>query len=113
MPKFAANLTVLFTELDFPDRFQAAAAAGFPAVECLFPYVRGKAELADWLAAAGLEQVLINMPAGDWAAGERGLTCLPGRREEYRDGISRAIDYATALDCPNIHSVAGLAPDGG
>ena len=113
MPKFAANLTFLFTELDFPARFQAAADAGFPAVEYLFPYVRGKEELTDCLQAAGLTQALINMPGGDWDNGERGLTCLPGREGEFQDGIGRAIEYARALKCRNIHAVAGLAPDGG
>jgi 2-dehydrotetronate isomerase len=113
MPKFAANLTMLFTEMEFPARFAAAAEAGFKGVESLFPYVRGTGELSDCLGAADLELVLINMPAGDWEGGERGLTCLPDRRQEYRDGIGRAIEYAQALGCPNIHSVAGLAPEGG
>ncbi len=113
MPKFAANLTMLFTEMDFPARFAAAAEAGFKGVESLFPYVRSTEEMSDCLGAADLELVLINMPAGDWANGERGLTCLPGRRQEYREGMGRAIEYARALGCGNIHSVAGLAPEGG
>ena len=113
MPKFAANLTTLFTEIEFPERFAAAAEAGFKAVECLFPYTSSTGQLADLLGGTGLEMVLINMPAGDWAQGERGLTCLPGRGGEYRDGIARAIEYAQALGCRNIHSVAGLAPDDG
>ena len=113
MPKFAANLTFLFTELDFPARFQAAADAGFPAVEYLFPFVREKQELVDCLRSAGLTQALLNMPGGDWENGERGLTCLPGREAEFQDGIGRAVDYALALECPTIHAVAGLAPAGG
>ncbi len=113
MPKFAANLSFLFTELDFPARFQAAADAGFPAVEYLFAYVREKEELSDCLRAAGLHQALLNMPAGDWENGERGLACLPDRRGEFRDSFARAIDYAQALDCANVHAVAGLAPAGG
>jgi hydroxypyruvate isomerase len=113
MPKFAANLTMLFTELAFPDRFQAAADAGFKGVEYLFPYVRSKEDLAEWLGAAGLTQALINMPAGDWENGERGTTCLPGREGEFRDGIATAIDYAATLGCRNIHAVAGLAPADG
>jgi hydroxypyruvate isomerase len=113
MPKFAANLAMLFTELDYPDRFAAAAQAGFKAVESLIPYVQSTADTRGWLDAASLEMVLINMPAGDWANGERGLTCLPDRKGEYRDGIGQAIEYAQALGCTNIHSVAGLAPDEG
>lgn len=113
MPKFAANLTFLFTELAFPDRFRAAAEAGFKGVEYLFPYVRHKEQLAEWLTDAGLAQVLINMPAGDWEAGERGLTCLPDRKGEFQEGIGRAIEYAQALNCPRIHLVAGLAPSAG
>ncbi|MDE0941966.1 MAG: hydroxypyruvate isomerase family protein [Alphaproteobacteria bacterium] len=110
MPKFAANLTMLFTELEFPERFAAAADAGFKGVESLFPYVRSKDDIADWLAAAGLEMVLINMPAGDWENGERGITCLPDRRAEFRDGVGKAIEYAQAINCRNVHAVAGLAP---
>lgn len=110
MPKLAANLSFLFTELEFPERFAAAAEAGFRGVEYLFPYVRTAADLRDWLNAAGLQQVLLNMPAGDWENGERGLTCLPGREGEFEDGIGRAIDYARLLECRNVHVVAGLAP---
>lgn len=110
MPKIAANLTFLFTELPFPERFQAAAAAGFKGVEYLFPYVYRKEELKDWLAEARLKQVLLNMPAGDWENGERGLCCLPDRKGEFREGVDRAIEYARLLDCSNVHIVAGLAP---
>ena len=113
MPKFAANLTVLFTEMPDPERYAAAAEAGFKGVESLFPYVHGAADLKEWLAAGDLERVLINRPAGDWAGGERGLTCLPDRRQEYRDGIGLAVEYAQALGCDKIHSVAGLAPGAG
>jgi hydroxypyruvate isomerase len=113
MPKFAANLTLMFTEHDYPDRFAAAARAGFAGVESLLPYAESAGDTRAWLDANSLEMVLINMPAGDWSNGERGLTCLPDRKGEYRDGIGRAIEYAQALDCRNIHSVAGLAPDPG
>ncbi len=113
MPKFAANLTVLFTEMPDKERYAAAAKAGFKGVESLFPYVHGAADLKDWLGANGLEMVLINAPAGDWSNGERGLTCLPDRKTEFRDGIGQAIEYALALGCPRIHAVAGLAPEGG
>ena len=112
MPKFAANLTMMFTELAFLDRFAAASAAGFEAVEFLFPYGFDKHHLADLLAAQGLTQVLHNLPAGDWDAGERGIACLPGRTSEFRDGVGRAIDYATALKCPQVNCLAGKAPDG-
>jgi hydroxypyruvate isomerase len=113
MPKFAANLTMLFNEVAFPDRFKAAADCGFEAIEYLFPYARSKQDLALWQAEHGLSLVLINMPGGDWEGGERGLTCLPGRTGEFEDAIARAIDYARALDCPTIHAVAGLAPPAG
>src|SRR5258708_18720110 len=112
MPKFAANLTMMFTELAFLDRFAAASAAGCEAVEFLFPYGFDKHHLADLLAAQGLVQVLHNLPAGDWDAGERGIACLPGRTSEFRDGVGRAIDYATALKCPQVNCLAGKAPDG-
>ncbi len=110
MPKIAANLTMLFSEVPFPERFQAAAKVGFKGVEYLFPYVRDKADLKNWLDDAGLEQVLINMPAGDWENGERGTCCLPDRRDEFRRGVAQAIDYALHLGCPRIHIVAGLLP---
>jgi len=112
MPKFAANLSMLYTEHAFLDRFAAAAADGFTAVEYLFPYEHAAADLAARLRANGLQQVLFNAPPGDWAKGERGTACLPGREAEFRDGVARAIDYARALDCPRIHLMAGLAPDG-
>ena len=110
MPRIAANLTMLFTEVPFPERFAAAAKAGFKAVEHLFPYEHDKADLKAWLDENALEQVLINMPAGDWQNGERGTCCLPGREAEFQDGIGQAIAYAKALDCPRVHVVAGLVP---
>ncbi len=112
MPRFAANLSMLYTEHGFLDRFAAAAADGFKAVEYLFPYEYPVAELAARLQANGLQQVLFNAPPGDWSKGERGTACLPGREAEFRDGALRAIEYARALDCPRIHLMAGLAPQG-
>lgn len=112
MPKFAANLTMMFTELPFLDRFAAAAAAGFEAVEFLFPYDFEKQQIADLLAANHLTLVLHNLPAGDWAAGERGIGCHPARVEEFRAGVDRAIDYATALQCSRINCLAGILPAG-
>ena len=112
MPKFAANLSMLFGEHDFLDRFQAAAEAGFEGVEYLFPYAYEKDALAERLSTHGLTQVLFNMPPGDWDAGERGLACLPDRRGEFQDGVGEAIAYAKALDCKMLHSMAGLAPEG-
>jgi len=113
MPRFAANLTMLWNELDFLDRFEAAARAGFDAVEFLFPYPYPAAELRARLDRHKLQLVLHNLPAGDWAGGERGIACLPDRKGEFRDGIGKAIDYAKTLACPKIHLVAGLAPAGG
>lgn len=108
MPRLAANLSMMFNECPFLERFAAAAAAGFTAVEYLFPYEHPAAELRSRLDAAGLRQVLFNAPPGDWAKGERGLASLPGRQDEFRDGILRALDYATALDCPLVHVMAGI-----
>jgi hydroxypyruvate isomerase len=110
MPKFAANLTMLFNELDFSDRFAAAAKAGFKGVEYLFPYAYRKEQLAELLARHGLVQVLHNLPAGDWAKGERGIACLPDRTDEFRAGVRQAIDYATALGCQQVNCLAGIAP---
>ena len=112
MPKFAANLTMMYNEVDFLDRFAAAAGAGFKGVEYLFPYDFSRDELAGRLAGNGLEQVLHNLPAGDWGAGERGIGCLPERVGEFQDGVGRAIDYARALGCPRVNCLAGIAPDG-
>ncbi|MEQ4541380.1 MAG: 2-oxo-tetronate isomerase [Billgrantia sp.] len=112
MIRLAANLSMLFTEHDFLDRFRAASAAGFNGVEYLFPYVYAPEELAAALREAGVEQVLFNMPPGDWEAGERGLASLPGREAEFRDGVVEALRYAEALSCPRVHAMAGLLPVG-
>ena len=112
MPRFAANLSMLYNDVDFLDRFAAAASDGFKAVEYLFPYAYPAQELAQRLQANGLQQVLFNAPPGNWDAGERGLACLPGREAEFREGIAKAVDYAQALQCPRIHVMAGLVPQG-
>jgi hydroxypyruvate isomerase len=112
MPRFAANLSLMYGEHTFLDRFAAAAADGFRAVEYLFPYAHPAAEVAERLRAARLRQVLFNAPPGDWDAGERGLACLPGREAEFRAGFEQALGYAAALDCPRLHVMAGLAPAG-
>ncbi|MGB2815400.1 MAG: hydroxypyruvate isomerase [Dehalococcoidales bacterium] len=110
MPKFSANLSMLFTEVGFGDRFESAAKAGFKAVECQFPYELPKEEIAAKLDKLGLEFVLHNIPAGSWAAGERGIACLPGRESEFKDGVGKAIEYAKALKCPRINCLVGLTP---
>jgi hydroxypyruvate isomerase len=110
MPRFAANLTMLFGEKPFLDRFAAAKAAGFAGVEYLFPYEFDKADLRERLDEHGLTQVLHNLPAGNWAAGERGIAVLPDRIDEFRDGVARAIDYAKALDCRQLNCLVGIAP---
>ncbi|MEH2510340.1 hydroxypyruvate isomerase [Nitrobacteraceae bacterium AZCC 1564] len=112
MLKFAANLTMLFNELPFLDRFAAAKAAGFSGVEYLFPYEFDKAVLAERLQQHGLTQVLHNLPAGNWSAGERGIAILPDRVKEFRDGVKHAIDYAKALDCRQLNCLVGIAPEG-
>nr|MDP2191039.1 hydroxypyruvate isomerase [Rhodoferax sp.] len=112
MPKFAANLTMLFNEQPFMDRFAAASKAGFKAVEYLFPYAFDKTALAQALRDNGLQQVLHNLPAGDWDAGERGIACHPDRVQEFRDGVGRAIEYAQALGCPQVNCLAGKLPAG-
>ncbi len=111
MPRFAANLTMLFTELPFPERFAAAADAGFKGVEYLFPYAWPKDMLVASLREHGLVQVLHNLPAGDWDAGERGIACLPDRVDAFRDGVGQAIEYATALGCPTVNCLAGIRPE--
>ncbi|MHA1598703.1 MAG: hydroxypyruvate isomerase family protein [Alphaproteobacteria bacterium] len=108
MPKFAANLSWLFTELDFSDRFAAAAGAGFRGVECLFPYEQDAGDVAGFLADNDLQMVLINAPAGDWQMGARGLGSLPGREDDFRASISHAIDYAGRIGCRRLHVMAGI-----
>jgi hydroxypyruvate isomerase len=110
MPKFAANLTMLFNEVEFLDRFALAAKAGFKGVEFLFPYAYSVDEIAKGLSDSGTKLVLHNLPAGNWAAGERGIACLPGREEEFRSGVDQAIQYATALRCPRVNCLAGIEP---
>jgi hydroxypyruvate isomerase len=112
MPKFSANLSFLYPDLAFLDRFAAAAGDGFPAVEYLGPYNHTPQEVADTLAANGLEQALFNLPFGDWAGGERGIGCLPGRVDAFRESVATAIRYAKALNCPKVNCLAGLAPAG-
>ncbi|MBU6498861.1 MAG: hydroxypyruvate isomerase family protein [Rhodospirillales bacterium] len=112
MPRLAANLSMMFNEVPFLDRFDAAARAGFTAVEFLFPYEYPAAELKKRLAANGLAQVLFTMPPGDWAGGERGTASLPGREREFREGVARALDYAAALECKLVHVMAGIPPAG-
>src|SRR5260221_2019204 len=112
MPKFNANLTMLFNEVDFLDRFKAAKDAGFTGVEYLFPYPYPKDDIAERLEANGLTQVLHNLPAGDWAKGERGIACLPDRVGEFQDGVGKAIEYAQELQCRQVNCLAGIAPAG-
>jgi hydroxypyruvate isomerase len=112
MPKFAANLSMMFTELPFLDRFAAAAKAGFKGVEFLFPYEFPASELASRLKDNGLSLVLFNLPPGDFAKGERGLAALPGREVEFDAAVARALEYAQALACPRLHVMAGLVHQG-
>ncbi|UUX96590.1 2-oxo-tetronate isomerase [Aquabacterium sp. J223] len=110
MPRFAANLTLLYNEHGFLDRVAAAAHDGFAAVECLFPYAWPAQAIAERLAAHRLQTVLFNAPPGDWDAGERGLACLPGREAEFDAGIAQALAYAAVLGCPRLHVMAGRLP---
>ena len=122
MPKFAANLSMMYPEVAFLERFEAAAQDGFKAVEYLFPYAYSPAELAVRLKSNGLQQVLFNAPPGGldaasiaqaWdQAGDRGTACIPGRQAEFQAGVLLALDYAAALACPRIHLMAGLIPPG-
>jgi hydroxypyruvate isomerase len=112
MPKFAANLSMMFQEVPFLDRFARAAAAGFAGVEFLFPYEHPKAEIAKRLGEHALTQALFNLPPGDFAKGERGIASLPGREAEFRDGVALALDYAAATGCRMLHCMAGLLPEG-
>ena len=110
MPRFAANLSMMFNEVPFLDRFAAARKAGFEGVEFLFPYDFSTSELRTRLVGEGLTQALFNMPPGNWGAGERGLASLPGRQSEFREGVKKALDYAAALDCRHVHCMAGIVP---
>ena len=110
MPRFAANLTMMFNEVDFLDRFSAAANAGFEGVEYLFPYDYPADRLGEELSKNGLVQVLHNLPAGDWDGGDRGIACDPARVGEFQDGVGIAIEYATALGCPQVNCLAGITP---
>ncbi|MDP1691935.1 MAG: hydroxypyruvate isomerase family protein [Burkholderiaceae bacterium] len=112
MLRFAANLSMLYNEHAFVDRFAAAAADGFSAVEYLFPYAFAASDLAARLRDHSLEQVLFNAPPGDWDHGERGTACLPGREDEFKRSIDQALGYAATLRCPRVHVMAGLAPPG-
>ncbi|MDN5874793.1 MAG: TIM barrel protein, partial [Sinobacteraceae bacterium] len=112
MPKLAANISLMFTELPFLERIGAARKAGFHAVEFLFPYEHAASEIAGRLADNQLKNVLFNLPPGDWAAGERGIAALPGRSDEFRRSVATAIAYAQALGTPNVHAMAGFVPAG-
>ena len=112
MPRFCANLTMMFNEHPFLERFAAASKAGFTAVEFLFPFDHPAAEIRARLDGHGLEQILFNMPPGDWSLGERGLASLPGRVAEFRDSVKRALDYATVFGTKRLHCMAGLVPAG-
>ena len=110
MPRLAANLSMMFNEVDFMDRFAASAEAGFKGVEYLFPYDYDKDDLRATLDKHELVQVLHNLPAGDWDSGERGIACHPDRVSEFQDGVGRAIEYATTLGCDQLNCLAGVAP---
>ena len=110
MPKFAANLTMLFNEVPFLDRFEKAHQAGFKAVEFLFPYAFSAVEIKQQLERHQLNLVLHNLPAGDWDAGERGIACLPDRKKEFREGVSKAVEYANTLGVKQLNCLAGKAP---
>ncbi|CAG1015995.1 MAG: hydroxypyruvate isomerase [Rhizobiaceae bacterium] len=112
MPRFSANLSMLFCEHDFLDRFAAAARAGFTAVEYIGPYEHEPETIAARLRRNGLEQALFNLPLGEWAAGERGIAVLPDRIDEFRAGVDVTIRYAAALGCAQVNCIAGVAPAG-
>jgi 2-dehydrotetronate isomerase len=112
MPNFAANLTMMYQEVEFIERFGLAAADGFDYVEFLFPYTYPAQTIVDQLMHHGLKHVLFNFPAGDWQAGERGISILADRQKEFDNNLSVAIEYAQALDCPSIHLMAGILPEG-
>lgn len=112
MPDFCANLTMLFNEVSFMERFERAYASGFKAVECLFPYDWDKQSLAEKLQKYHLRQVLFNLPAGTWAVGERGIACMPDRVTEFQQGVGNAIEYAKALGCTQLNCLTGIRPPG-
>ncbi len=112
MPKFASNLTMMFNEVDFLDRFREATNAGFNAVEFLSPYEHPKEQVAERLRINGLVTALFNFPVGDWDAGERGIACLPDRVGEFQDSVGTAIEYAKALGCKQMNCLSGIAPAG-
>ncbi len=112
MPRFAANLSFLYQEAPFLERFKRAAEDGFGAVEYVSPYEFDKYVVAEALRDAGIEQALFNLPAGNWASGERGIACLPERVDEFKAGVDKAIEYARALDGSMLNCLAGLAPEG-
>ncbi len=111
MPRFAANLSMMFNEVPFLDRFSAAADAGFSGVEYLFPYKHEAGTIGQKLRQNNLENVLFNMPPGDWAAGERGIAGIPGREAEFRRGVAKALDYAEELGVARVHAMAGISPE--
>lgn len=110
MPRFAANLSMMYQEIDFLDRFTAAARDGFEAVEYLFPYEYAPQDIAARLQSNQLTQALFNLPPGDWAKGERGMACLPGREAEFAQSVQTALPYALATGCRKLHAMAGLLP---
>jgi hydroxypyruvate isomerase len=110
MPRFAANLTMMFAEVPFLDRFAAAAKAGFRAVEFQFPYAFAARDIKQRLDDNGLTAILHNFPAGDWAAGERGLSALPSRVDDFREGVATAIEYATQLGVERLNCLSGIPP---
>ena len=112
MLKFSANLSTMFKEVDFLTRFERASRAGFKGVEYLFPYEWEKEELVEELNKHGLEQVLYDLPIGDWASGEFGIACLPGREKEFQEGVGLAINYAKALRCSRLNCIIGITPKG-
>jgi hydroxypyruvate isomerase len=112
MLRFSANLTMLFNEVPFLERFALAAKAGFKGAEFKDPFAHSKEDVVAAVRDSGLEPVLFNMPSGNWAGGERGLGCLPGREEELREGVATAIDYALALKCTRINLLGGIPPAG-
>ena len=111
MVKLAANLSMMFNEYDFLDRFEAARRTGFKGVEYLFPYDYEQDQLVNLLAENDLSQVLHNLPAGDWDSGDRGIACDPARVGEFQDSVGVTVEYATALHCPQVNCLAGVKPD--